>query len=54
METSGHAKFKFVIRNGEVKVNGEIGTRSRRKLVAGDIVEIGDKQLWIKDSLFAE
>ena len=37
--TGGQAKA--VIQNGEVKVNGETETRRRRKLVAGDIVEIG-------------
>lgn len=51
VETGGHAKF--MIQNGEVKVNGQVETRRRRKLVAGDVVEIGGKQLAVKDSLFA-
>lgn len=52
VETGGHAKF--VIQNGEVKVNGEIETRRRRKLVVGDVVEIGGKQLAVNESLFAD
>lgn len=49
VETGGHAKF--VIQHGEVKVNGEIETRRRRKLVVGDVVEIGGKQLVVTESL---
>ena len=52
VETGGHAKF--LIQNGEVKVNGEIETRRRRKLVAGDVVELGGKQLLVKDSFFTK
>lgn len=52
VETGGHAKF--MIQNGEVKVNGEVETRRRRKLVAGDVVELAGKQLLVTDSLFAE
>lgn len=52
VETGGHAKF--VIQNGEVKVNGEVETRRRRKLVVGDVVEIGGKQLVVTELLFAE
>lgn len=49
VETGGHAKF--LIQNGEVKVNGEIETRRRRKLVVGDVVELGGKQLRVAESL---
>lgn len=42
VDTGGHAKF--VIQNGEVQVNGELETRRRRKLVVGDIVEIGGER----------
>lgn len=52
VETGGHAKF--VIQHGEVKVNGEIETRRRRKLVVGDVVELGGKQLVVTDSIFAK
>ncbi len=50
--TGGHAKF--LIQNGEVTVNGEIETRRRRKMVAGDVVEVGGKQFLVNESLFAE
>lgn len=36
--TGGQAKL--LIQAGEVKVNGEVETRRRRKLTAGDVVEI--------------
>lgn len=36
-ETGGQAKL--MIQGGEVQVNGELETRRRRKLVAGDIVQ---------------
>ena len=36
--TGGQAKL--VIQGGEVRVNGEIETRRRRKLAAGDVVEV--------------
>jgi ribosome-associated protein len=40
--TGGQAKL--MIQNGDVKVNGAIETRRRRKLTVGDVVEIGGKQ----------
>lgn len=40
--TGGQAKL--LIQAGEVKVNGEVETRRRRKLVAGDVVEFGGKR----------
>lgn len=52
VETGGHAKF--VIQNGEAKVIGVIETRRRRKLIVGDVVEIGGKQLVVTDSLVGE
>lgn len=42
-ESGGHAKF--MIQNGEVRVNGELETRRRRKLVLNDVVEVGGKRL---------
>jgi ribosome-associated protein len=36
---------KSAIENGQVKVNGEVETRKRRKIVAGDLVEFGGEQL---------
>ena len=50
--TGGHAKF--LIQNGEVTVNGELETRRRRKLVAGDVVEVGGQRLLVNEDLFAE
>ncbi|AWN23430.1 RNA-binding protein [Deinococcus irradiatisoli] len=38
VDTGGEAKFR--IQNGEVKLNGEVETRRRKKLRPGDVVEI--------------
>ncbi len=38
---------KAVIGDGEVRVNGLVETRRRRKIVGGDIVEFRDEQLTI-------
>jgi ribosome-associated protein len=37
-ETGGHAKL--LIQGGEVKLNGEVETRRRKKLSQGDLVEV--------------
>jgi len=44
-QTGGHAKI--LIENEEVKVNGEIELRKRKKLRKGDLVEIEDYQITI-------
>ena len=44
-ETGGQAKLK--IQNGEVKVNGEVETRRRRKLLPNDVVEVGGRKLMV-------
>jgi ribosome-associated protein len=36
---------KYLIQNGEVKVNGEVETRRRRKLAAGDVIEFRGKSI---------
>ena len=36
---------KVLIQAGEVLVNGEVETRRGRKLVSGDVVEVGDERL---------
>ena len=36
--TGGQAKM--MIQGGEIRVNGEVETRRRRKLAAGDVVEV--------------
>ena len=46
-ETGGHAKI--LIQSGQVKVNGEVETKRRRKLVAGDIIEVDGKTLSFDD-----
>ena len=43
MGSGGEAKV--LIQAGEVLVNGEVETRRGRKLVAGDVVEVGDERL---------
>jgi ribosome-associated protein len=45
-ETGGQAKLR--IQNSEVKVNGEVETRRRRKLVPNDVVEIDGKKFVVK------
>ena len=45
--TGGQAKV--LIQSGEVRVNGEIETRRRRKLAAGDVVEVNGKR-WSVDA----
>jgi len=39
------AQAKQVIDEGLVRVNGDVETRRRRKIVSGDIVEFEDHQL---------
>lgn len=39
--TGGHAKF--VIQNGEVKVNGEVSTQRGKKMRRGDTAEFENK-----------
>ncbi|MDZ4684576.1 MAG: RNA-binding S4 domain-containing protein [Planctomycetaceae bacterium] len=46
--TGGHAKL--MIQGGEIKVNGDVETRRRRKLHPGDVVEVGGKQFSIANS----
>jgi len=42
---------KFLIAEGNVRVNGQIETRKRKKLVSGDIIEFGDITLQIKSEV---
>ncbi len=44
-------KIKLIIRSGAVKVNGEIETRNRRKLHAGDSVEYLGKIYTVKEEM---
>lgn len=44
--TGGEAKL--LIANGQVTVNGEVETRKRKKIVAGDTIVVGDETLRIQ------
>ena len=44
-------KAKLIIRAGSVKVNGEIETRNKRKLHAGDVVEYLGKKYEVKEEI---
>jgi ribosome-associated protein len=48
-ESGGQAKV--MIQSGQVKVNGEIEIRRRRKLGAEDVVEVGGGKWLVKDSV---
>ncbi|TBR17451.1 RNA-binding S4 domain-containing protein [bacterium] len=41
------AEAKQLIQSGSIKVNGEVETRIRRKLRAGDFVEFGQERISI-------
>jgi ribosome-associated protein len=36
---------KYVISEGQVRVNGEVETRKRKKILAGDVVEFGEEKI---------
>lgn len=38
---------KFAIAEGLVKVNGEVETRKRKKIVAGDVIEFNGEELHV-------
>jgi ribosome-associated protein len=46
--TGGQAKL--AIQSGQVRVNGAVETRRRRKLAVGDAVEIGGRE-WVVESI---
>jgi ribosome-associated protein len=39
---------KFIIAEGNVLVNGEIETRKRKKIVSGDIIELGEEKIQVQ------
>ena len=47
-DTGGQAKL--LIQSGEVRVNGEVETRRRRKLKVGDVVEFEGKRYPVTES----
>lgn len=48
VQTGGQAKM--LIQNGHVSVNGEVETRRRKKLFAGDVVSIDDEEFEVAGS----
>jgi ribosome-associated protein len=46
VNTGGEAKL--LIGDGQVTVNGEVETRRRRKMVAGDVVGFRDEQFQLR------
>jgi len=49
VNTGGRAKL--IIRSGSVKLNGEIETRNKKKLKAGDVVECLGKKYMVEERL---
>lgn len=45
-ENGGAAKL--IVAEGHVKVNGEVETRKRRKIVSGDVIEFQGETLQVK------
>ena len=45
---SSGGEAKSVIADGRVFVNGEIETRKRRKIIAGDLIEFAGDQMQIR------
>ena len=46
--TSSGGEAKLVIEQGQVKVNGSIETRKRKKIVSDDIIEFNNEKIHIK------
>ena len=45
---SSGGEAKAAIAEGLVMVNGEVETRKRKKIVAGDVIEFGDEKIRIQ------
>jgi len=45
---SSGGEAKSVIAEGQVLVNGKVETRKRKKIVSGDIIELGDEKIHIQ------
>ena len=39
---------KYVISEGHVRVNGQVETRKRKKIFAGDVVEFGQDKICVR------
>lgn len=48
--TSTGGGAKLLIQSGDVKLNGKIETRRRKKLQVGDIVEVGGEKFVVTDT----
>ena len=48
-QTGGHAKQ--LIQAGEVRVNGEVETRRKRKVRPGDVIAVGAKEFVVEAEL---
>ena len=46
VDTGGQAKL--LIQDGQVQVNGEVETRRRRQLRAGDKVQLGEEEIVVE------
>lgn len=42
------AEAKSAVADAQVRVNGKIETRKRKKIMAGDIIEFGDDRIRIR------
>jgi len=51
-ESGGQAKV--MIQGGEVRVNGEVETRRRRKLASEDVVEVAGDKFLVKEFVSGE
>ncbi len=46
VDSGGEAKH--VISEGQVKVNGKVETRKRKKIFSGDVVEFGENKIRVQ------
>jgi ribosome-associated protein len=45
---SSGGEAKAVVAEGQVLVNGQVETRKRKKIIAGDVIEFADEKIEIK------
>lgn len=45
------AQAKMLIEEEHVKRNGEVETRKRAKIVAGEVIEVGDEKIEVESAL---
>ncbi len=48
--TSTGGGAKLLIQSGDVKLNGKVETRRRKKLAIGDVVEVGGEKFIVTDA----